>query len=114
VWLVVPRLLRTFLVMLPAVWGAQRGRRPAPLPFVQAAIGVLLLAAVTALASYGTEGALVFGGGLIRPEPGPDGFIGSGDDPRPLWFVSFVMIWPAIYVLASTSWHRLYGRRVIP
>jgi hypothetical protein len=113
VWLVVPRLLRTFLVMLPAVWGAQRGRRLTPLPFVQAAVGVLLLVTVTALASRGTEGALVFGGGLIRPEPGPDGFIGSEDDPRPLWFVSFVMIWPALYVLASASWHRLQGRRAI-
>lgn len=113
VWLVVPRLLRTFLVMLPAFWGAQRGRRIAPLSLVQAVIGVLLLAWITAFASHGTEGALIFGGGLIRPEPGPDGAIGSEDDPRPLWFVSLVMIWPAIYVLATASWQRLRSRHVI-
>jgi len=113
VWLVVPRFLRTFLVMLPAAWGAHRGRRIAPLPFVQTVVGVLLLVAVTALASHGTEGALVFGGRLIRPEPGADGFIGSEDDPRPFWFVSLVMIWPAVYVLATASWQRLRSRHVV-
>ena len=63
VWLVVPRFLRTFLVMLPAAWGVYRGGRRAPLPFLQTVVGVL--------------------------------------------------IWPAVYVLATASWQRFRSRLVV-
>jgi hypothetical protein len=112
VFVVFPRLLRTFLVMLPAVWGAYRGVRARSLPLIPIVVGVLLLATLTALASPGLEGSLVFGRGHIPGDPGPDGFVVSEDDPRPLWFLQIVMMWPAAYILATTGWQRWRGKHV--
>jgi hypothetical protein len=104
IFVVFPRLLRTFLVLLPAVLGAYRGVKPRSLPIVPTVVGVLLLTSLTALASHGLESSLIFGRGHIPTDPGPDGFVVSDDDPRPLWFLQFLMIWPAAYILATTSW----------
>ena len=113
IFVVFPRLLRTFLVMLPAVLGACRGAKPRLLPIIPTVVGVLLLANVTALASHGLESSLVFGRGHTPADPGPDGFVVSDDDPRPLWFIQFVMIWPALYILATTSWQRWREKSVL-
>jgi hypothetical protein len=100
VFVVLPRVFRTFLVVLPLAWGAYRGSRASSLPLGLTLLGVAVLAGATFLVSQGLERSLVFGG-LVRPDPGPDGFLVSADDPRPLWFLSLVMMWPAAYVLTA-------------
>jgi hypothetical protein len=98
---VFPRLLRTFLVMVPAVWGASVGVRSRRLRLVPTAIAVLLLASVTVTASRGLEASMSFGRGVLPADKGPDGFVVSEDDPRPLWFLSLLMMWPAAYILTE-------------
>jgi hypothetical protein len=100
---VFPRLLRMFLVMLPLVWGARWGARRHALRVVPTMIGVLLLASVTVMASRGLESSMSFGRGVLPADKGPDGFVVSDDDPRPLWFLSLVMMWPAAYVLTEAT-----------
>ncbi len=105
VFVVLPRFFRTFLVVLPAAWGAYRGSEASSLPLGPTVLGVMVLAGATFLVSQGLERSLVFGG-LVPPDPGPDGFLVSADDPRPLWFLSLVMMWPTVYILAETSRER--------
>jgi len=106
VYVVFPRLFRTFLVMVPAAWGAYRGARRPSLSLASTMAGLLMLTCLTALASRGLEGSVVFGRGAIPAETGPDGFIGSEDDPRPLWPLSLLMMWPAAFIAATTGWRR--------
>ena len=116
IFVVFPRLLRTFLVMLPMVWGAyrgSRGSRGAAPPFGPTLLGVLLLAGASFLISQGLENSVVFGRGLIPQDAGPDGFVMSADDPRPWWPLSAVMMWPAIYVLAISMQERWRGRAIV-
>jgi hypothetical protein len=98
---VFPRFLRVFLVVLPIAWGAWWGLRRSVLRVVPTVIGVLLLASVTVVASRGLESSMSFGRGMLPADKGPDGFVVSADDPRPLWFLSLVMMWPAAYVLVD-------------
>jgi hypothetical protein len=89
------------LVMLPFWRGLARGLAPGaprPVPTIVAAAAIIVF---TALVSKGLEGSLTFGYGLMRPLPGPDGVIGTLDDPRPFWWTSFVMIWPAVFMLRT-------------
>jgi len=105
-FVVFPRLLRTFLVMVPVIWGATVGVRGRSLRLIPTVIGVLLLASVTMAASSGLEASMSFGRGVIPADKGPDGFVVSADDPRPLWFLSLVMMWPAAYILAEACRER--------
>ena len=66
--------------------------------------------ALTALSTKMLEGSLTFGWGLMRPQPGPDGIVGTADDLRPLWWLSFVMAWPAAFVLANATLTRVLRR----
>jgi hypothetical protein len=111
--LVVPGLLRIFLVMLPVILGALRGARKTALPLTPIAVGVLLLVVLTSMASRGLEGSVVFGRGTFPADPGPDGYVGSADDPRPLWPLSFIMLWPAAYILTSSTWQRWRHRHML-
>jgi hypothetical protein len=113
VFIVGPRLLRTFLVMLPAVLGALRGARSSPLPLVPTVLFVVLLAVVTSRVSRGLEGSVVFGRGMIPPDPGLDGYVVSDDDPRPWWPLSLFMLWPAAYILATSSSQRWRRKAVL-
>ena len=114
VFVVLPRLVRTFLVMLPMVWGAYRGSRGTSLSLGKSLVGVFLLAGATLMVSQSLERSLVFGRGLMPQDPGPDGFVVSADDPRPWWPLSIVMMWPAAYVLATTTLDRWRGRHRCP
>jgi hypothetical protein len=114
VFVVSPRLVRTFLVMLPFVWGAYHGSRDSSLRFVPTLLGVLVLASASFLVSQGLENSVVFGRGLVPPDPGPDGFVISADDPRPWWPLSVVMMWPAAYVLLVAGRERWRRYASIP
>jgi hypothetical protein len=112
IFVVFPRLVRTFLVTLPMVWGAYRGSRGTALPFGPTLLGVLLLAGASFLISQSLERSVVFGRGLVPQDPGPDGFVMSADHPRPWWPLSAVMMWPAAYVLSSATMQRWRGRAI--
>jgi len=114
VFVVFPRVVRTFLVMLPLAWGAYRGSRNSSLPLIPTLLGVLVLASASFMVSQGLESAVVFGRGLVPPDPGPDGFVISADDPRPWWPLSLVMMWPAGYVLLVASRERWRRYASIP
>jgi hypothetical protein len=113
IFVVFPRLLRTFLVMMPMVWGAYRGSRGRPLLFGPTLIWVLVLAGATFFTSQSLERSVVFGRGLLPQDPGPDGFFISADDPRPWWPLSAVMMWPAFYVLVISMQERWRGRAIV-
>jgi hypothetical protein len=108
-----PRLLRILLVMLPTVWGALRGAHKAPLPLGRTIVFVVLLAVVTSMASRGLEGSVIFGRGMMPSDPGPDGYMGSGDDPRPWWPLSLLVLWPAAYIVVTSGWQRRRGKSVL-
>ena len=101
---VLPRLFRTAFVMVPLLWGIHSRRkgviRPTTL-FVGAAVVIIL----TVLKSPGLENSLVWGRGLYR-NAGPDRTFGTSDDPRPLWPVALVMLWPTAYILATAMPNR--------
>jgi hypothetical protein len=105
-FVVFPRLLRMFLVIVPVVWGASLDIRHRQLRLMPTVLGVLLLASVTLSASRGLESSMSFGRGVLPADKGPDGFVVSDDDPRPLWFLSLVMMWPAVYILTEASRER--------
>jgi len=107
---VFPRLFRIFLVIVPVVWGACVGIRGRSFRLMPTVFGVLFLAGVTAVASRGLESSMSFGRGVLPADKGPDGFVVSADDPRPLWFLSLVMMWPAAFVLADAIRERQAGR----
>jgi hypothetical protein len=107
---VFPRLLRMFLVVLPVVCGAWWAVRHRTLRVLPTAIAVLLLATATTFASKGLENSMYFGRGVLPADKGPDGFVVSADDPRPLWPLSLVMMWPALYVLTTAVRGRESGQ----
>ena len=113
IFVVAPRLLRTFLVLLPVACGAYRAMRATPLPLLPTIAGVIVLALLTSEVSRGLEGALTFGRGVIPSDPGPDGYVVSDDDPRPLWPLSLLLMWPAAYVLAVTGWEQRRRRNAV-
>jgi hypothetical protein len=112
-FVVFPRFMRSFLVIVPMVWGAYRGSRGAALPFGPTLLGVFLLAGASFLISQSLESSIVFGRGLVPSDPGPDGFVVSADDPRPWWPLSALMMWPAAYVLVISMQQRWRGRAIV-
>ena len=55
VFVVFPRLVRTFLVLVPMALGAHRGSQRVPLPLASTLLGVVLLAGVTFLVAQGLD-----------------------------------------------------------
>jgi len=95
-------VLRVYLVLGPAWWGLRRGRARMSLGSSRAIAIAVAAVALTALTSKELEGSLIFGWGLMLPQSGPDGVVGTADDLRPLWWISLVMLWPAAYVLTHS------------
>ena len=101
--LVLPRLFRVGLVLLPALLGARAAARRGRvlLPVALAGAGVLLLAVWGAPR---VEGAVSYGRNTPWAGPGPDGSRGTGDDPRPisLRLIPLGVAWPAAFAVALT------------
>jgi hypothetical protein len=101
---VFPRLFRTVFVMLPLLWGIQSRRTRAVRP-TMLVVGAAAVIVLTALKSPGLENSLVLGRGVYG-DAGPDRTFGTGDDPRPLWPLALVMLWPTAYMLATETPNR--------
>lgn len=101
---VLPRLFRTAFVMLPLLWGIRSCRKGGIRPMALF-VGAAAVIALTVLKSPSLENSLVWGRGLYG-NAGPDRTFGTSDDPRPLWPVALVMLWPTAYILATAMPHR--------
>ena len=101
---VLPRLFRAAFVMLPVLWGIYSRRKGVIRPTMLFA-GAALVITLTVLKSPGLENSLVWGRGLYG-HAGPDRTFGTSDDPRPLWPVALVMLWPTAYILATAMPNR--------
>lgn len=105
-----PLILRTVLVLLPAFLGVRRSLRSSSLPLLRAILGALAVAILTLWTAKGLESSMIFGRGVIPPDAGPDGLMGTADDPRPLRLLPLVMMWPVVYIVAITSWRHWRGQ----
>jgi hypothetical protein len=101
---VFPRLFRTFFVMAPLLWGIHCHRKGIVHPRIRV-IGAAAVIVLTVLVSPRLENSMVSGRGLYG-DAGPDRTFGTGDEPRPLWPVALVMLWPTAYILASAKPNR--------
>ena len=102
---VFPRLIRALLVVVPALWGMRRASRGA-VRLSTALWGAGALTLLTLVTAPLLEESMTLGRGFYPSDTGPDGFAGTADDPRPLWPLSIVMIWPTAYLVASAIWNR--------
>jgi hypothetical protein len=109
---VFPPLLRTILVLVPALWGMHRSIQRPSLPLLSTIFAAIAIAILTAWTAKGLESPVVFGRGLFPPDAGLDGVMGTADDPRPLRLLPLVMVWPVAYMLASASWRRWRNKTV--
>jgi len=107
---VLPRLVRTFLVLVPAWLGMRLSIRRYQLRPLALIAGAVAIAILTAAATTSLEGAVTFGWYALLPESGRAGV--PPFDERPLWSLPLVMLWPAAYIVATTSWQRRRGRTV--
>jgi hypothetical protein len=89
--------VRVVLVLLPVWSGLRRGITGTSLGMVRALAITVATIAVTAFMAKALEGSVTYGW-VVPPQPGPDGIFGTEDDLRPLWWISLVMIWPAVFV----------------
>jgi hypothetical protein len=101
---VLPRLFRSVFVMVPLWWGIHSRRKGVPGQTLLLA-GAAAVIVLTVLKSPGLENSLVLGRG-VSGDAGPDRTFGTGDDPRPLWPVALVMLWPTAHILATAIANR--------
>ena len=109
-----PWIMRIALVVLPALWGMWRSRQRTSIPLLRMILWTIAIATLTAWTARSLESSVIFGRHIIRPNPGLDGVMGTVDDPRPLRLLPLVMLWPAVYMLATTTWRRWHGETVSP
>jgi hypothetical protein len=101
---VLPRLFRFVFVMLPLLWGIYSRRKGVVRP-TTLLVGAAAVIVLTVLVSAPLENSLVWGRGLYG-DAGPDRTYGTSDDPRPLWPLALVTLWPTAYILATAMPHR--------
>jgi hypothetical protein len=106
-------LLRAGVVVLPAVHGMRRSGARTALPLVSTIGWAVAIVMMTAWTGKALESSVIFGRHVVRPQPGPDGVLGTLDDLRPLRLLPLVMIWPVSYMVADACWRR-WRRREIP
>jgi hypothetical protein len=106
---VYPVMVRTGMVVVPALWGMQQGRLLATLRVPQAIVCALIVATLTAWAAQGLEGSVTFG---WRSQSAADPMIPGLSQVRPTWqsellvMLPLAMTWPATYIVATASWRR--------
>jgi hypothetical protein len=95
-----PLIVRTVLIVLPAVWGMRNGFRLPTLRVPQAFVCAVLVATLTALNARSLQVSMIFG--WVFPPAGPAVKRGSW----PLHLFPLLMVWPAAYIVVSASWRR--------
>jgi hypothetical protein len=104
---VFPLMLQALLVLVPAVCGMHRSLSAVSLSITKTSVGAVVVVVLTLWMARGIENSVTFGRNVIPPNPGPDGVMGTADDPRPLWPLSLVMLGPVGYaVVTAGAQHR--------
>jgi hypothetical protein len=110
-----PMMVRLLFVALPAIHGLCRAVDRRPLHVAPALLVAIALVAMTVYRMKWIEASASFFGwrpfGPL-PDPGFDGRIGTDDDiiNWKLRFLPFVVMWPAVYMLATTTFERFKQR----
>jgi hypothetical protein len=101
---VLPRLFRVGLVLLPAWLGARGARRLGESTFTRAVSVALVAVVLTGWRAQGVEASLTFGRSQSWTGPGPDATWGTEDDPRPLALrlIPLALAWPAAFAVTLT------------
>jgi hypothetical protein len=113
-----PRLLRTVVVLLPALLGLYWSVQRPSLPLLPTLVGSLALALLTVWKAEGLVSSALYGRIPIWPDPGVDGVPGTADDRPPpwllflLWLIPLVMTWPAVYLATTAIWQKRRGTRI--
>jgi hypothetical protein len=107
---VLPISFCTLLLVVPALWGMEAGRRRASLPFAHTLLFGVAVAGMTIVAADRIHGALI---GVIvnRIAVGPytmeqGRLMQSWLTWWPLHLVPLIVLWPAAYMTAIACWHR--------
>jgi hypothetical protein len=108
-----PLMLRTVLVVIPALSGMRRGARVGSLTLLPTILWAVVITTLTALTARGLEYSFIFawlGPGHVPRllYPGPDGVFGTADDVID-WRVRLlpvIVMWPVGYMLTTSTWRR--------
>jgi hypothetical protein len=106
--LVMPLLVRAFLVALPAIGGMRRALSREKMSLKTALLWTFAIATITVANHTAVEESASFFGWRPfgpMPDPGFDRNLGTDDDviDWKLRFLPLVVMWPAVYLLARTS-----------
>jgi hypothetical protein len=97
--MVFPLMLRTVLVLVPVLWGMQRGARLAPLPLLPTLLGAVAIATLTVWATRKLEFVGMLGWWRLRAS-------------WQLQLLPLALVWPITYMVATASWQRWRARSV--
>jgi hypothetical protein len=100
---VLPRLLRAGLVLVPLAAGARAARRWPALPARPLLVAAVAAVALTVVTAVGVESSVSYGRSTmwtVWAVPGPDGVHGTEDDPRPvsLRLVPLPLLVPPVFI----------------
>jgi hypothetical protein len=110
---VLPVILPTVLVWLPALWGMRRGIRPTALPLHQAMLWAAAVATLTLWAARSLEMSVI--AGWWFPLAGSPAAIARWEwrGSWPLRLLPLAMMWPVGYLVVSAGWQRWQNRTLI-
>lgn len=109
---VVPLLVKLLAVAIPATFGIRRALSGQTMALRTAWLWTFAIAAITVSSRTAVEESASFFGWRPfgpMPNPGFDHNLGTSDDiiDWKLRFLPFVVMWPAVYMLATSIWERL-------
>jgi hypothetical protein len=115
---VFPILLRTLLVVVPALWGMQAGFRRATLPLWHALLWAGAIAALTIRAADGLQGSVmneIINTIVVGPYTVEQGRTTLEwqtwlEHTWPLPLLPLIVAWPAAYVVATSGWRTFHNR----
>src|SRR5262249_17829251 len=111
---IAPAAVKLFVVAIPAWFGMRRALSGKTITLRSALLWTVASAAITNASHVAVEESASFFGWKPfgpMPDPGFDRNLGTDDDiiNWKLRVLPFVVMWPAAYMLATTTWHRFRG-----
>lgn len=97
-----PLLVQAMFVLLPVGLGIRRSLSRAPMRVSRALALGIVVTALTFWSAKGLESSVMNSRHLVTPDAGSDRVMGTADDPRPLWPLSVVILWPTWFVVAAS------------
>ena len=112
---IVPVVVKLFAVAIPALFGMRRALSSKTIALSTALLWTVAMGAITVASHVAVEESASFFGWRPfgpMPNPGFDRSLGTDDDiiDWKLRFLPFVVMWPAVYMLATTTLNRFRRR----